>query len=116
MSAAELWSNIHMVIAFYCACLPIFKPLWVSASTSIGNFIGSYTRLFRSILNSSGEHSANTPDIHKDPEATLKKDSESAHTMTKEKNIHVTTVANYELEILQVSKGSMEYTRSYDIV
>ncbi|KAF2799253.1 hypothetical protein K505DRAFT_356733 [Melanomma pulvis-pyrius CBS 109.77] len=38
----ELWSNIHIMTAFICACLPIYKPLWNTASKIATDLIRRY--------------------------------------------------------------------------
>jgi hypothetical protein len=37
-----MWTNIHPVTAIVCACLPIYKPLWVSASQGVKRFLSRY--------------------------------------------------------------------------
>ena len=48
----ERWQNVHTMVGIVCACLPVYKPLWNSISTSAGDFFGHYTVSLRSILGS----------------------------------------------------------------
>jgi hypothetical protein len=45
------------MVGIICACLPVYKPLWNSISTSAGGFFDRHTISLRSIIGSWGADS-----------------------------------------------------------
>lgn len=76
---AERWSNIHMVTAFTCACLPVYKPLWSSLSTATTNFISKYASSLRSMLSSGSGHGASSSSSTKDLNTYKSSDASRRH-------------------------------------
>ncbi|KAF2869133.1 hypothetical protein BDV95DRAFT_112969 [Massariosphaeria phaeospora] len=45
---ALMWSNIHLLTAIICACLPVYKPLWQAAARLSARVLTLYNSRFRS--------------------------------------------------------------------
>lgn len=126
---AERWSNIHMVTAFTCACLPVYKPLWTSISTGAGNLISRYANSLRSLVTSRDTHSNNDiylrtgsaghsegTSMHSDKRNL---ESTSEHLYTGKQVRSTTTVIGRnddDRALLNVPRGGIAYSREVNIV
>ncbi|KAL5426064.1 hypothetical protein PMIN05_011760 [Paraphaeosphaeria minitans] len=59
-AAAWTWSNIHLLTAIVCACLPVYKPLWVSISQRVEDKLKQYASLVRKMPGKSSDEAENS--------------------------------------------------------
>ena len=56
---AVIWTSIHVIIAFVCACLPMYKPLFIKIS-EISSKFSQFALSFMGLRNGS-RHSRGSP-------------------------------------------------------
>ena len=119
-----------MVTAFVCACLPIYKPLWVTISSATGNIINRYASSFRSLFGPRGGNKSkdtsylrmgNPPSKTTDFVRRSKtQDLERGYMSSADKNRGETSTSviggmNNDQVQLNMPQGSISYQREVDV-